>query len=532
MNPVLSRALLACCVLATARAEESKLVHPGPDGRLVYQPYDAAGDTILDFSNCGYRGGGVALPRVATKLTVAPSASGGDDTARLQQAVDRLGALPLGADGFRGALLLEKGTYRISGSIKVGASGIVIRGQGSGPNDTVLLATGTAKRSLIEVRGAARPHAIAATRRKIAAAYVPVGARTFAVEDAAAFRVGETVFLVRHGNAAWIHTIGMDRITPRPSNPASTKQWHPFDLSFDRVITAIDGDRVTVDAPLACAIDERWGGGELVRYEDRGRTENVGVENLRGDSEFDPGVTQVEKPRAGGGRYLADENHALRLVSFDNVKNAWVRNVVAVHFYQGVSDIGAGAKWVTVQDSSSLDPVSIITGGRRYPFAIEGQLNLVQRCYSRDDRHAFVFGARVPGPNAFVLCVSEHNHATSEPHHRWSCGGLYDDVHAEIAFQDRQWMGSGHGWAGANYVAWNTEGLLICEQPPTAQNFAIGFIGRRNPGVFPRPQGYWESQGRHVHPPSLYLKQLEDRCGPSALAAIGYSAADIATLTR
>jgi hypothetical protein len=245
---------------------------------------------------------------------------------------------------------------------------------------------------------------------------------------------------------------------------------------------------------------------------------------LRGESEFDPSVVATETPKNGEPtKYAADEKHALRLVVLDAVKNGWVRDVVAVHFYHGVSDIAGGAKWITVQDSTSIDPVSIISGGRRYPFAVEGQLNLIQRCYSRDDRHAFVFGARVPGPNAFVFCTSEHNHATSEPHHRWSCGGLYDNVHAEIAFQDRQWMGSGHGWAGANYVAWNTEGSLVCQQPPTAQNFAIGFVGQREPGAFERPAGYWESTGQHVAPRSLYLKQLEDRRGLAAVRAIGYA---------
>jgi hypothetical protein len=83
-------------------------------------------------------------------------------------------------------------------------------------------------------------------------------------------------------------------------------------------------------------------------------------------------------------------------------------------------------------------------------------------------------------------------------------------------------MGSGHGWAGANYVAWNTEGSLVCQKPPTAQNFAIGFVGRREPGAFPRPAGYWESEGRHVTPASLYLKQLEDRLGLEAVRGIGY----------
>ena len=72
-------------------------------------------------------------------------------------------------------------------------------------------------------------------------------------------------------------------------------------------------------------------------------------------------------------------------------------------------------------------------------------------------------------------------------------------------------MGSGHGWAGANYVIWNCEGSLICQQPPTAQNFAIGFVGQKKGGAFPRHEGWWESEGCHVEPRSLYLQQLKER---------------------
>ena len=84
-------------------------------------------------------------------------------------------------------------------------------------------------------------------------------------------------------------------------------------------------------------------------------------------------------------------------------------------------------------------------------------------------------------------------------------------------------MGSGHGWAGANYVAWNCEGSLVCQQPPTAQNFAIGQVGKKERGAFPRPDGCWESPGQHVAPRSLYLQQLEDRLGPEAVKRIARS---------
>ena len=480
------------------------LVAPGRAGKLVYKPYTDRGDVIPDFSRCGYMGGGVELPSVPVKRSLSPSDSA-DETKRIQAALDEIAKLPLDTNGFRGALLLRRGRYRIEGSLEMSASGVVLRGEGQGEDGTVLIATGKSQRYLIQVGSSSGASEIKSTRQKIISEYVPVGARTFELSDASKFKVGDAVLVTRIGNAAWIHEIGMDRIAERPGNPTRTKQWGSFNLNFDRIITAIDGNRITVDAPIVCATDSRWGGGEIQRYDER-RIENVGVENLRGVSEFDPGV-KLKK----NGEYFADEKHATGLVYFRHVKNAWARDLTSLYFYNGVSWIDGGAKWITVQDCTCLDPVSEITGGRRYAFNISGQLCLVQRCFARNSRHAFVLGSRVPGPNVFLNCTSQLDHATSEPHHRWSVGGLYDNVHAQMAIQDRQWMGSGHGWAGANYVVWNCEGSLVCQQPPTAQNFAIGFVGKKNSGAFERPDGWWESEGQHVEPRSLYLKQLEER---------------------
>jgi hypothetical protein len=358
---------------------------------------------------------------------------------------------------------------------------------------------------------------VAGTRQAVVGAYVPVGARELAVADGSKFRPGDEVLVIRHGNAAWIHEIGMDRITPRPEAPAETRQWSPFDLAFDRTVAAVAGNRLTLDAPITCAIDVRWGGGYVCRADDGGRIVGVGVERLRAVSEFDPS----QKARHENAEYFSDERHATYLVQFDDVKDAWVRDVSTRHFAHGVAVIGEGAKRVTVQDASAVDPVSILTGSRRYTFRVGGQLNLVLRCYAKGARHAFVVDARVPGPNTFLDCKAEENYATSEPHHRWSVGGLYDNVEAPIAIQDRQYLGSGHGWAGANYVAWNCEGSLVCQKPPTAQNFAIGQVGKKGAGAFRRPDGWWESPGRHESPRSLYRAQLADRLGEQAVTNLG-----------
>ncbi|KAF9114844.1 hypothetical protein BGX30_006471 [Mortierella sp. GBA39] len=164
------------------------------------------------------------------------------------------------------------------------------------------------------------------------------------------------------------------------------------------------------------------------------------------------------------------------------------------------------SKWITVQDSKMYDMVSIITGGRRYVIHQMGQLNFVQRIYTETARHAFVVDSRVQGPNVFLD------------------GGLFDNIKAPISIRDRAWLGSGHGWAGANYVSWNTEGELTSQQPPTAQNYAIGHVGEKVPGLVPsdydprpRSDGYWDNYGQHVTVESLYKQQLQERLGKKAL---------------
>ncbi|MDZ4802524.1 MAG: hypothetical protein SGI92_30565 [Bryobacteraceae bacterium] len=465
---------------------------------------------LPDFSQCGYAGGGVPIPVAPVRVEVKPAA--GDATARIQAAIDQVSALPLDR---RGAVLLKKGPYSVGGTLRIGASGVVLRGEGRGEDGTVLTAAGTEPRALIEFLGAG-PGTLARESAAIVDEVVPVGARRFQVRPAGGFRVGQLVVVRRKSNAEWIHEIGMDRIQVRAGDESTTRQWTPFDLDFERVITAMDGDRITVDAPVMCAIERRWGGGQVMGFDDRGRIRGSGVEHLRGVSAFDRGV-EAEYGRVKE-RYFSDEAHASDLVSVDNANDCWVRDVAALHFTFSCVNVKR-TRQVTVENCECREMVSQITGSRRYCYSVSGQLTLVRQCAGDTGRHDFAVGARVAGPNVFLECAAGRSFATSEPHHRWSVGGLYDNVKADIAFQDRQYYGTGHGWSGANYVAWNCEGTLVCQQPPTAQNWAIGHVGKKVPGAFaPRPDGDWRSMGRHVAPRSLYLAQMAARLKRTAAA--------------
>src|SRR5437763_8447085 len=113
---------MALAPAAMARAQQTQdlrpnasRVYPGEDGRLVYVA-DEQGNTIPDFSHAGYGGGGKPIPSIAVKVAVWPVA--GDNTANLQAAIDRLSAMPLDRNGFRGAVLIKAGYYRMATPLK------------------------------------------------------------------------------------------------------------------------------------------------------------------------------------------------------------------------------------------------------------------------------------------------------------------------------------------------------------------------------------------------------------------------------
>src|SRR3954462_7967157 len=106
-------ALAVAFPTAALFAAESQWVRTGVTGRLINVP-DAEGDRILDFSDVGYRGRGTELlpNNVPNVQFVSPIA--GDDTANIQAAISAVAAMPLGPDGFRGAVLLNAGNYDIN----------------------------------------------------------------------------------------------------------------------------------------------------------------------------------------------------------------------------------------------------------------------------------------------------------------------------------------------------------------------------------------------------------------------------------
>ena len=502
----------------------TSLVYPGTDGKLVYVA-DSLGNKIPDFSNAGYKGGGVSIPYVAIKETVWPVL--GDNSANIQAGIDKVSALPLDANGFRGAVLLKMGTYNLEQPVTISASGVVLRGEGMSDIGTILIGKIPERRSrggVINISGEAGTTIVEESKQEITDKYVPVGACSFSVKSAKAFKPGDKIIVRRIGNEAFIKEIGLDQET------VGRNSWRPFDINFDRIITTVEGNTITVDAPIFTSVDERWGGGEVYKYDDA-RIENVGVENLRGISEYDPSVRTTMYGNMDrddldrefyyqGNEYYSDENHYGVFINISNAKNAWVRNMCALHFANSVIQVNAGSKWITVQDCESREPVSQRWGGRRFTYQMNGQMCLVQRCLSQKGRHSFVLQGQEANGNVYRKCEATFPYSSSEPHNHWVNGVLYDNVKAPLTARFWDYI---IGWAGANIVFWNCEGDFLIQSPPTAANYSFGHIGV-NAVVFnaalqdlTKPNGHVESLDKHVTPQSLYLTQLKERLGEQAV---------------
>ena len=483
-------------------------------GKLTYGPYanhkrDEVVNILPDFSYAGYMGGGVALPiyssiPVKAELTAQES---GDDYTRIKQAIDKVAALPPDARGIRGAVHLKAGRYRISQPLLIKTSGIILRGDGQGASGTIIEATTTEhKSSIINVAGEGTGRktqpATPDHRTRITQPLVPVGAISIKVRSTKGYKVGDKIAIFKTPNEYWLGPKGINtaRFGWKPSR---------YKVSFDRIITAIDGNKITFDVPTVDSVEAQYGGGEIYKTDTSGRLQQVGIENLRLETQFS--------------KKVKNEDRAFYGIFYKEVENSWIRDVTSRYISHGFN-LGDGTLNVTVQDVAYIDPNFEVRGGRLYPFNFNGgQLNLVQRCYGDKARHTLTSGSTVQGPNVFLDCLVQRSQNDDGPHHRWATGTLYDNANGQLLrIQNRETHGSGHGWAGAQQLVWNSlfEKIVI-QTPPGAMNWSVGTIGNDGRASFKgHAKGMIESRNKRVEPRSLYLQQLQDRLGPSAVEAV------------
>ena len=482
-------------------AQTSSLVSMGSNGNLIYTP-DNKGNVVPDFSAVGYLNGESPIPTIGVVLTVNPVA--GDNLANVQNAINQVAAMPVDASGYRGTILFTAGTYNLSDTVTISASGIVLRGAGFNGTGTNFIATKTAQHTLFNFVGSSSTsyNSSNSTRKAIIDPYVAIGKKQITVASGHTFARGDKVFVHRIPNDAWIILLGMNllsNIDPLAVNWTASA----YDMDSERKIENINGNVITLDAPIMDIIEPVYSTGELVKFTDN-RINNCGIENMRISSIY---------------ASATDENHGWEAVAFDNIYNAWAKNLEVYYFGYSAVHINSDASFITVDACKMYDAKSIIDGGRRYSFNVDGQRCLVQNCITRNGRHDYVNGSRTCGPNVFYNSSSTIQNNDIGPHHRWATGILFDNLVGDgrMDVQNRLDMGSGHGWSGGQIMFWNCNAnrMVIQDPPGDHINWAIGCVCPDVTGVgdaTTEPLGVIQSLGTRITAiPSLYLAQLNDR---------------------
>jgi hypothetical protein len=482
------------CITLIVSSQSTTLVSIDANGKLTYSA-DEKGNVIPDFSGVGYRNSEVPIPYVPVVKTV--TAVVGDNVANVQNAINEVAAMPL-VNGIRGAILFKAGTYGMNKAINVSASGIVLQGEGLSTN---FRATGTVQYDLINIVGTSGKTDLSSSQKKITDAFVPIGAKTIKVEAGHDFAVGDWVHVRREPNDAWIVLLGMDKLTDL--DPLATN-WtaSSYKISYERKILKVQGNVLTLDAPIMDVIDPLYANGFVVKFSSA-RIQNCAVENMQITSTYTSST---------------DENHGWKAIAINNAENCWVKKVTAYSFGYSCVFIDSEAAFITVDSCAHYDPISVIDGGRRYCFNVNGERCLVQNCTTRRGRHDYVNGSRTPGPTVFYNCTASLQNADLGPHHRWSTGILLDNIvgNGQLRVQDRADSGSGHGWSGSQIMFWNcTAGDIVIQDPPSYhRNWAIGCVGPiTNVGQWKtHPLGIVESKGVKITAiPSLFKAQLAER---------------------
>lgn len=463
-------------------------------GRLRYIS-DSAGNRIPDYSYAGYHYGEKDLPAVPEVATLSPAS--GDNTQRIQDALDQIGARTPDANGHRGTLRLAAGRYDIRGTVRIRHSGVVLRGSGDA---TILFGRGdTPHQRTVVILGTNNSNPwTAGSSVQVTTQFVPVGSTSLDVASTTTFRVGQEVVIRHPSSQRWVDAVNGGGVV-------NDAKWTTgsMDLRWIRRIKAIDGQRLQLDAPIYNHLDRALTISTVAPVTARNLITEAGVENLRVDIET-----------AGG----SDENHAWNAIGVVGADNSWVRGVNTRYFgYAGV--LTSGAIRITVRDSRATDPVAQRTGGRMYNFAANAysQLVLFTGCHAGQGRHAFVSN----GANSVAGVVwhrSTMEGGDAEAHRRWSQGLLYDNIREtgtrgnQAKLMNRGDYGTSHGWGAAHSVIWAFNKEVVVQKPPTAQNYFVSTQGtRRGSPYFPGPWGSIEIKSGTLAPESLYEAQVVDR---------------------
>ena len=529
--------------VAAQTAWQSELVKVDEAGHITYHK-DIDGFVIPDFSYAGYKSG-EAIPDYqppSTRIETVTLITNADNTANIQQAINKIAALTPDANGFRGVVKLNAGRYLVDGTINLNASGIILRGAGRGPDkstasltetdlqDMTLIyrrGTGAALATNVIVMGPSSAGTATwgnntsneTSKVNITTDKVMPGDFSFEVQSRTGYAVGDAVCIKYPTTEKLLESIWYGGNSSWVINGNASTKWKTSDLNicYHRYITKIEGNMITLDAPIFYCMDKQYSQAYMHKITTGTVYTNIGVENLR--------ISMDRTPVAGFENLTPDQN----CIKMNALENCWAKGLHLSDF------IHAGIKTEavtrsTIENCRAVDCSGHFTGANQYNFNnySRSQLILFKDCFGRNGRHHWVSNGTTTVSGIVVLNFTSTQSSASSEGHRylsqgllidgWKETGSYGNNTQKLGFFLRDNMGTNHGWGAIFSVMWNCDvqnGAVYLDKVPTGQNYAIGTIAntvRKYNSNAKYTTGYNEGQNKPgLFPKSLYEAQLNAR---------------------
>lgn len=441
---------------------------------------------LPDFSYAGYHMGEADLPDVAQVIHVADYGAVGDgltdDTAAIQSAIDAAN------DG--GAVVFDSATYRLEGRLIVNASGVVLRGGGSGDNGTILAfqnsletligesVTWSWSGGLIEFSPMESPSIIGAV-----AVDAVRGDTSMILDDASDVSAGDLVMLHLSDDSG-----SLELHLHNDQDGGADCDWQqPYVFYWPVRVKAVDGNTLTLAQPLRIDIRSEW---SPTMYAAPFLSE-VGVEKLQikfpDDVEY---AGHLNEPGYNGITFAG------------GVVDGWVSDVAIVNSDNGVLP-DPWSKNLTLTD------IQLLGREGHHGFNLNNASDILsQRIHvGADFVHAFTVDHKTNG-SVFRQCTADH--LMELDHHRdASFENLFTDIQAEITF-----FHGGSSCAGPSAAArqtfWNmADGMFLPYWGANQANVVGIFEGE---DLMTEDQEWYETV-EDLWPPDLYQAQLSLRLG-------------------
>lgn len=514
---------------------------------------DAEGRFLPDFAYAGWHRGEARPPYGAGAPAQTVPASFGDGTTDATGAIQA--AIDAACDAGGGVVQLPAGTFRVRlpdasarAAITIDCSHLVLRGEGPEHTRILIDDPGRLRNKVgIQVRGAGSVWNEADVR--LLAEDVVGPSDTIVLSGPPSFGPGAWIVVRNDNTDAFRAEHRMDPATSGLSTlwPNTTFRG----LWYLRRVVAVDGTRVTLDAPLHLTLRTRDG---ARAYAMGGFLEEVGLESFA--------IGMVENTATPGRTYPAYDDdynspgttgyevHSSRAIEVDRTHDAWIYDVDSfapeentesgAHVLSGGILLEEGASRITIEACEWARPQYLGGGGNGYLFHFQGHDALVLRSRAERARHGFIFNHASNGNVLREVRVVDSRYS-DDAHRFLAHANLYDRVEL-----DRGWLqavnrgttSSGAGFTSTQHVFWNTH---VIANHPSADGCAVesaqwghgALIGSRaEPGQEARlcPMTFsnrtWaaldqgapeelvegEGMGETLHPPSLHAAQLALRC--------------------